>query len=60
MKAARLVAREMGCTVDELLERMSADEFQGHAEDLGYGFEEEKTQDNEIGPDEFFAMFKKA
>lgn len=24
----------MGCTVDELGERMSADEFQAHAEDL--------------------------
>lgn len=33
----------MGCTVAELAERMSADEFQGHVEDLiGVRFEEEE------------------
>ena len=35
----------MGCTVGELAERMSADEFQGHVEDLiGVQFEEEAEQ----------------
>lgn len=33
----------MGCTVDELIGRMSSDEFQGHAEDLiGVKFEDEE------------------
>lgn len=30
-----MLARTLGCTVDELSERMSADEFQGHLEDMG-------------------------
>lgn len=35
----------MGCTVDEIAERMSSDEFQGHVEDLiGVQFEEEAEQ----------------
>lgn len=43
MKAARLVARAMGCTVDEIAGRMSSDEFQGHVEDiLGLRVEDEE------------------
>lgn len=33
----------MGCTVDEIAERMSSDEFQGHVEDLlGVRIEDEE------------------